>query len=417
MESFAPERSGPYQLLRRVGVGGMAEVFLANYPGIGGFERYLCIKRILPEHANDTEFIDLLIHEAKLVSRISHPNVAQVFDLGKVGDQYYLAMEWIDGVDTLALLRACEKREVHVPIPAAAFIVHEVARGLHAAHTQTDDEGRPLGIVHRNVTPSNVLISFDGAVKLIDFGVARNLLRSRQTAIGVVKGKYNYLAPEQARGERVDARADVFAAGIVLYELLAGEPLYPGTNAAEVLAKARAAKVPSLRKIRPEIPAELERIVLKALARDREARTPTAQALADELEGFLMSHAPGYGAAQLAQLLRYFFPDRAAAAAAGGPPSIISVPGDDVAEKDADAPDEEEALAAAPTRVATAEEIGARRAARAAGLEVPAAPVSFPQPRPAPPPSRQLRRIRHRLCRAHRRGPDGARLLRSPSAR
>jgi hypothetical protein len=346
VEVFTPQRFGPYQLLRRIGVGGMAEVFLATRPGIEGFERFVCIKRVLPEHVHDTEFIELLVHEAKLVSRITHPNVAQVHDLGKVEDQYYLAMEWIDGVDVLALLKACEEREVHVPVPAAAFIVHEVARGLHAAHTQTDDEGRPLGIVHRDVTPTNVLISFEGAVKLIDFGVARHVLRSRQTAVGVVKGKYNYLAPEQARGERVDARADVFAAGILLYELLAGEPLYPGRNAAEVLAKARAAKIPSLRKIRSEVPPDLERIVLAALARERDQRLPTAQALADELEHFLTGHAPGYGAAQLAQLVRYLFPDRAAAAAGGGgPPSVISMSDLGVVEEE---PDEEERIAAAP---------------------------------------------------------------------
>lgn len=211
LSSFVPTRFGPYTLLRSVGKGGMAEVFLARAVGIGGFERLLCVKRVLDGHANDTQLIEHLVEEAKLVSRIAHANVAQVFDLGKVGEQFYIAMEWIDGVDAMKLLEACEERSIHVPIPAAAYIVAEIAKGLHAAHTTTDETGRPLGIVHRDVTPTNVLLSLEGQVKLIDFGVAKNLLRSRQTQVGVVKGKYNYLAPEQARGEAIDARADVFA--------------------------------------------------------------------------------------------------------------------------------------------------------------------------------------------------------------
>jgi serine/threonine-protein kinase len=388
LSPFVPKRFGPYTLLRPVGQGGMAEVFLAQAVGVEGFERLLCVKRVLDEHSNDTELIDHLVDEAKIVSRISHANVAQVFDLGRVGEQFYIAMEWIDGVDALKLLEACEQREIHVPTAAAAYIVHEIARGLQAAHTTTDEDGRPLGIVHRDVTPTNVLLSLEGQVKLIDFGVAKNILRSRQTAVGVVKGKYNYLAPEQARGEKVDARADVFGAGILLYELLAGEPLYPGTKAADVLAKARAGKIPSLRKLRADVPPELEAIVMRALEKDRERRTPSAAALADELEGFLTRTSPDFGGPQLASLVAYLFPERVAAAIDGdpmvvsdfvahGPSSLVTAPGVQVRGDDD--------FDASPTRVASVEEIASRRAARASG--VPLAPVP-----PLPP-------------RAHRRPP------------
>jgi tRNA A-37 threonylcarbamoyl transferase component Bud32 len=361
----------------------MAEVFLARTAGIGGFERLLCVKRVLDEHVNDTQLIDHLVEEAKLVSRISHPNVAQVFDLGKVGEQFYIAMEWIDGVDALKVLDACEEREIHVPIAAAAYVVQEIARGLHAAHTTTDEHGRALGIVHRDVTPTNVLLSFEGQVKLIDFGVAKNLLRSRQTAVGVVKGKYNYLAPEQARGETVDARADVFAAGILLYELLAGEPLYPGTKAAEVVAKARGAKVPALKKTRPDVPPELEAILRRALEKDRDKRTQSAAILADELERFLTTSAPDFGATQLAALLAHLFPQRAEALLEGDPMevseflahkevSLVTAPGVHVV-----GPEDE--LDLAPTRVASPAEIASRRARRAAGLALTPVPPLPPR--------------------------------------
>ncbi len=360
----------------------MAEVFLARAVGIGGFERLLCVKRVLDEHMNDTALIDHLVDEAKLVSRIVHPNVAQVFDLGKVAEQFYIAMEWIDGVDAMKLLEACEAKEIHVPIPAAAYTVMEIAKGLHAAHTTTDETGRALGIVHRDVTPTNVLLSLEGQVKLIDFGVAKNLLRSRQTQVGVVKGKYNYLAPEQARGELVDARADVFAAGILLYELLAGEPLYPGTKAPEVVAKARNAKIPPLEKARPDVPPELEQIVMRALTKDREKRTPSAAALADELERYLTSSAPDFGAAQLSALVGYLFPEKVVASVESDPMqldefvahaevSLVTAPGV-VVKQDDD-------FEAAPTRVASPDEIANRRAQRMAGRSLTPVPALLPR--------------------------------------
>jgi serine/threonine protein kinase len=390
--AFAPTRFGPYTLLRSVGKGGMAEVFLARAAGLGGFERLLCVKRVLDEHASDTQLIEHLVEEAKLVSRISHANVAQVFDLGRVGEQFYIAMEWIDGVDAMKLLEACEERSIHVPIPAAAYIVAEIAKGLHAAHTTTDETGRPLGIVHRDVTPTNVLLSLEGQVKLIDFGVAKNLLRSRQTQVGVVKGKYNYLAPEQARGEAIDARADVFAAGILLYELLAGEPLYPGKKAADVLVKARGAKIPKLADARPDVPPELEAILLRALTKDRAARTQSASQLADELERYLTATAPDFGAGSLAALVAHLFPDKAMAGIESDPMSV----GEFVAHKEVSLVTAPGVLVrpsssligedfdAQPTRVLTTEEVEDRRARRRAQIALtPVPPLAPRTARPA----------------------------------
>jgi serine/threonine protein kinase len=388
-DAFVPTRFGPYTLLRSVGKGGMAEVFLARAAGLGGFERLLCVKRVLDEHVNDAQLIEHLVEEAKLVSRISHANVAQVFDLGRVGEQFYIAMEWIDGVDAMKFLQACEDRSIHVPIPAAAYIVAEIAKGLQAAHTTTDETGRPLGIVHRDVTPTNVLLSLEGQVKLIDFGVAKNMLRSRQTQVGVVKGKYNYLAPEQARGERIDARADVFAAGILLYELLAGEPLYPGTKASDVIVKARAAKIPSLAGARPDVPPELEAIMLRALTKDRDARFQSAQQLADELERFLTASAPDFGAAPLAALVAHLFPDKVLTAIEDDPMSV----GDFVAHKEISLVTAPGVLVkqvssligedfdAQPTRVLTTDEIEDRRARRRAQLALTPVPPLAPRAR------------------------------------
>ncbi|MDW8246734.1 MAG: serine/threonine-protein kinase [Sandaracinaceae bacterium] len=372
-----PAPFGPYALLKRVGQGGMAEVFLASATGVGGFERLLCVKRILKEHSEDSEFVTHLIEEAKLVSRLVHPNIAQVFDLGRVGDQLYIAMEWIDGVDLLRFLQRCDELGVHVPVGAAAFIVMELARGLDAAHSAVDEEGRSLGIVHRDVSPTNVLLSFEGQVKLIDFGVAKSILRSRKTQVGVVKGKYNYLSPEQARGEVVDARTDIFAAGILLYELLAGEPLYSGKTPAEVLVKAREAKIPPLSSLRDDVPQALESIMRRALAKDKEKRIQSAAELADELEQFIIGHGIDFRSIHLAALLAHLFPNTQPVeqevermTLADFVPhrevSLVSTPLISLKEDDE--------FETAPTRVAKEEEVRARRKARQAGVTLPPVP-------------------------------------------
>jgi len=283
----------------------MAEVFLAAARGVGDFEKLLCIKRVLSEYAKN---LQLLINEAKIVSHISHPNIALVFDLGRVEDQYYIAMEYVDGMDAFGLLRASSERDLHVPCAAAAMIVRDVTEGLAAAHRQTDAKGQHLGIIHRDISPHNVLVSYDGDVKVIDFGVAKATLREQQTQAGVIKGKYNYLSPEQAQGEPLDPRTDVFSAGIVLFELLAGEPLYPGENIAQLLDLVRKAKIPSMRKLRPDVPAPLTKIMNRALQRNRAKRYGSAGEMAEELTDFLLVHAADYRRSDLAELVSFFAP-------------------------------------------------------------------------------------------------------------
>jgi serine/threonine protein kinase len=379
----SPIRFGRYRLLKRIGSGGMAEVFLAEARGIGGFETLLCVKCIRKERAADTDFIRLLVEEAKIVSHIVHPNVAQVFDLGCIDDRYYIAMEYVDGIDAFGILRAASERGIHLPVPAAALIVRELVNGLAAAHGQTDSSGQPLHIIHRDISPHNVLVSFDGDVKIIDFGVAKAALRAATTQAGVIKGKYNYLSPEQARGQPLDHRTDIFSAGIVLFELLAGEPLYPGDQIADLLDQTRRAKVPPLRKFRSDVPKALSAILSKALERNVEKRYASAAAMSADLDAFLAQHAGGYGRGDLTGLLAWLVSEehRVSAVPPPAPPPAPAPASGARGEPTAkiahfvDRSRSADELEAEPTRVANPEDILARRRARAAGFEVPPTPI------------------------------------------
>ena len=217
---------GPYRLVRQVAVGGMAEIHLARARGIAGFEKYVALKMIHPNFAEDESFIQMLIDEAKISVQLQHANIAHTFDLGRVGDTYYITMEFVDGVDLYKLLRSASEVDIPFPFDLAAHVAKEMSHGLDYAHRKRDVAGNPLGIVHRDVSPQNVLISHAGEVKLVDFGIAKASMKARQTAVGVIKGKYYYMSPEQAWGDVVDCRSDVFSTGIVLYEMLTGQMLY-----------------------------------------------------------------------------------------------------------------------------------------------------------------------------------------------
>ena len=221
------EKFGQYILLDKVGSGGMAELFKAKKVGIEGFERVLAIKRILPHLSSDEEFIDMFIAEAKLVALLSHKNITQVYDFGKIGQNYFIAMEYIRGKDLRGLLKRCNEKNIKFPITLAVFIAKEVASGLSYAHRQKDSMEKSLNIIHRDVSPQNILISYDGDVKVVDFGIAKAGSQSRTTT-GVLKGKLSYMSPEQAWGKTIDHRSDIFAIGIVLYEMLTGERLLRG---------------------------------------------------------------------------------------------------------------------------------------------------------------------------------------------
>jgi serine/threonine-protein kinase len=285
-----PRRFGRYALFDFIGKGGMAEIFLARATTELGAARLCVVKQIIPEYAKHPQFAEMLIHEAKLAARLNHAHIVQVFDLGRADDALYIAMEYVEGFDLNALLRRCSQAKVPLPFEFALGIVNDVLKGLDYAHRRTDDAGKPLGIVHRDVSPSNVLISLEGEVKLCDFGIAHANDLVQQTGAHVdeaIKGKAGYMSPEHARGEAIDARADVFAAGIVLWELLSGRRMYKKESHASLLEVARRAEIPELQA--KDLPHEekLFAIVRKALATNKDDRYPTASAMLRELQGYM----------------------------------------------------------------------------------------------------------------------------------
>ncbi|MBN8228596.1 protein kinase [Corallococcus macrosporus] len=299
---------GRYELVSWLGRGGMAETWRAQLVGDAGVTKPVLIKKVLPEYANDEAFISMFISEARISATLSHGNVAQVFDFGRVDGEYFLAMEFVDGQPLHRVLKRAMKSELGaLPIPVAVFIAMEMCRGLHYAHTRTDSTGRPLGIVHRDISPDNVLLGYEGQVKIVDFGIAKaQLLRGFKTAPGVVKGKYLFFSPEQARGEDVDARTDVWATGVVLYELLCGKLPVEGPPHVVMMRVARG-EIPAPSVLRPELPQELNDIVRKALTPDREQRFESSHAFGDALAGFLYSNFPRFSSMTIAHLLRVLF--------------------------------------------------------------------------------------------------------------
>jgi len=282
-----PRRFGRYTLFEPVGRGGMAELFLARAETELGATKLVVVKLILPAFSDDPRFSEMLIHEAKLAARLSHRHIVQVHELGRDEGRLYIAMDYVEGFDLNALLRLCTEKNEGLPAQHALGIVADVLEGLDYAHRRKGDSGEALGIVHRDVSPSNILISYDGEVKLCDFGIAHANDVVRDGAGEALKGKAGYMSPEHARGDSLDARADVFAAGIVLWELLAGRRLYKVRGDVPLLDQARRAEIPSLPDKGLPDHAALERIVKKALAADREDRYPSASAFQRDLEGYL----------------------------------------------------------------------------------------------------------------------------------
>jgi eukaryotic-like serine/threonine-protein kinase len=296
-----PIHFGKYLLAERIDVGGMAEVFLALGPG----ERPVAVKRLLPGYADDREIVTMFLDEARIAVQLDHPSIVRVHELGRVGESYYIAMEYVPGTDLYELLARLGARGQRLPVPLAAHVAMRICAALDHAHRQRDAEGRPLGVVHRDVSPQNVLLSFDGEVKLIDFGIARAAHRARPGEERVLRGKLGYMSPEMARGLPVDRRSDVFAAATVLHEMLTGERLFAGGPELAVLQRVRNAEVPPPSRWNPALPAALEQAVMRALAREVEDRTPWASELARDLE--VVAHPAGRLA--LAGLVAELFPD------------------------------------------------------------------------------------------------------------
>src|SRR6185503_9065182 len=286
------EQFGKYSLIRKIGTGGMAEVFLARTTVAQGLNKTLVIKKIHGAYARSRPFVAMFVDEAKIALGLNHPNIIQVFDFGAVGDTYFLAMEYVEGMDLLRLLQEAAKARLRLPYGLSAYIVQQMSKGLDYAHRKTDEFGEPLGIVHRDISPQNILLSWDGGVKIVDFGIAR--ARDVHEEQGVIKGKFAYMSPEQARGDLVDCRSDVFAAGIVLFELACARPLFHGKGK-EALEMVKAGTIPRPRDFAPDMPEALERIIQRALAFRRGARFATARDLQHELGRFQLAWSSKLG--------------------------------------------------------------------------------------------------------------------------
>lgn len=280
---------GKYQLLKSIATGGMAEIFVAKQLGIEGFEKLVVIKLLRPEMARNQAAVDLFLNEARLAARLAHPNVVQIFDLGAAAGEYYIAMEYVHGENLSALVRTMKKHKKLLSLEQALNIVCAVLEGLHHAHTQTDQMGQPLDIVHCDVSPHNIQLSYQGVVKLVDFGIARVANRLGKTNADLVAGKLTYMSPEQAQGLALDARTDLFSLGIVLWELAAGQRLYGKRSPAQILELLSKHDIPTPRKVNPLCPAELEPIVLRAVARDPERRFQSAYEMHAAVVGFMKS--------------------------------------------------------------------------------------------------------------------------------
>jgi serine/threonine protein kinase len=289
---FNPEVFGKYYLLDKVATGGMAEVFRAKHFGHSGFEKVLVIKRILAHWAEDPEFVEMFIDEAKLSVQLNHPNIAQIYDFGKIETHYFIAMEAVEGRDLKTLMRRLAERGERMPVELACYILHAVAKGLDYAHKKSDGMGLPLNIVHRDVSPSNVLVDWDGHIKLVDFGIAKAESATRESQSGVLKGKFQYMSPEQARGESLDHRSDLFSAGICLWEMLTGHRLFKRANDVETLEAIKACEVPLPSRYNPAVPPSLDRICVRALSLDPSARYPDGFELQSELEDVLLPNSP-----------------------------------------------------------------------------------------------------------------------------
>ena len=310
---------GRYRLLERLGQGGMAEVFKAKSYGVEGFEKILVIKRILPELARSQDFVEMFIHEAKLAVRLSHANIVQVFDLGKAPAgpapsdvvAYFIAMEYVHGLDLASFLARSRRHRLVLPVQLGVYVASEVAKGLDHAHRRRDEQMRPLGIVHRDVSPQNVLLSFEGEVKVTDFGIAKargalDRAVPEDTRARTLQGKFGYMSPEQALGEIVDARSDLFSLGTVLYECVAGVNPFSASTTLETLRRVQECEYPPIELLRPDVPSELVAILRTAMAKAPEDRYPDAGRMYEALLAFLYAQGSRFGAHDLAEFLARF---------------------------------------------------------------------------------------------------------------
>jgi serine/threonine protein kinase len=281
---------GRYRLVDMIGKGGMAEVFRAVAQGVHGFERVFVIKRIRPDRSDSPKFVQMFCEEARISALLHHPNIVEVYDFGQIDGAYFMAMEYLRGKDLSTVMRALRGQRDAMPPSLAAFIAREVARALHHAHTAVQPDGEAGGIVHRDVTPSNIMLLWTGGVKILDFGIARAAAMARpdDRKLNKLEGKLAYLSPEQVRGTDVDRRSDIFSLGVVLWEMIAGQRLFAGVSELETMRNVLTQPIAAPSRRRDGVPAALDVIVARALARDPARRYATAEAMANDLDRFVV---------------------------------------------------------------------------------------------------------------------------------
>jgi eukaryotic-like serine/threonine-protein kinase len=283
-------RFGKYTLVDRIAVGGMAEIFLARQAGLEGFEKTIVIKRIRPHLSKQPNFIKMFLNEAKLAAQLNHPNIVQIYDLGRINESYFIAMEYIFGRDMRRIIPQADSMAIPFPMVYALKIASSVCEGLYYAHQRSDLYGNPLHIVHRDVTPENIFVSFDGTVKVLDFGIAKAANQIEQTRAGEIKGKLSYMSPEQCVGRVLDNRSDIFSLGTVLYEWLTGFKLFTGDSEVTILKSITEGKIYAPSYFKADIPEAVEAILMKALEKDREKRYQTAWEMQYDIDQFLSEY-------------------------------------------------------------------------------------------------------------------------------
>jgi hypothetical protein len=297
---------GRYLLLERIATGGMAEVFRAKRKGVEGFEKIVALKRILPHLSSNKDFVDMFIAEAKMVASLSHPNIVQIFDLGIIDDTYYIAMELVEGRDLRSILTRARNRNTLFGVDLAALIAARVSAALEYAHRHRDSDGRELRIVHRDVSPQNILVSVEGEVKLVDFGIAKAATKASHTDTGSLRGKLLYMSPEQAWGKPLDKRSDLFALGAVLYEILTGHLLFSASSEMSVLERVREARFVAPSSLNPAVPIELEAVVMRLLHKDPQDRYQDASEVLLDLDSYLRRR-PAIASADVARFVKKLF--------------------------------------------------------------------------------------------------------------
>jgi serine/threonine protein kinase len=304
------ETYGSYQLIKRLATGGMAQIYLARQTGLEGFEKLLVVKRILPHLGENEEFVRMFLDEARIAARLNHPNIVQIFNLGQQDNSFFIAMEYIHGEDVRRVWKRADAMQREFPIPLVCRVVMDACAGLDYAHKKADQNGKPLNIVHRDISPQNILVTFDGGVKVVDFGIAKAADQATVTRSGVLKGKYSYMSPEQASGQKLDCRSDIFALGVVLYELLTGTRLFKRTSDLQTLKAVTDCNVIPPSQVNPRVPADLDPVVMKALAKRVDDRYQESVQLQLALEDWLVKNQRPSSSAHLAAFMQEIYAER-----------------------------------------------------------------------------------------------------------